>query len=108
MSVFAASIDEMKRYNNPCTGNFIVPNGHYDGNTGLPIPPCSYYSKFFTFCLKITLEIALRINCLAGSPHLAFDCILLFCGVTGILANVLLAISIFTLKRVESRVTLLL
>jgi hypothetical protein len=54
MCIFAASIDEMKRYSsNPCTGYFTIPADTQPPdckvNATFPIPPCSYYSKFLFY-----------------------------------------------------------
>ncbi|XP_046464641.1 uncharacterized protein LOC124210546 isoform X2 [Daphnia pulex] len=79
MCIFAASIDEMKRYSgNPCTGNFTIPANTPQQNCTIgatyPIPPCSYYS----------------------SAHLGFDSILLICGIIGIPVNILLVMGVIT------------
>ncbi|EFX90367.1 hypothetical protein DAPPUDRAFT_299847 [Daphnia pulex] len=77
MCIFAASIDEMKRYSsNPCTGNFTIPADIVKCQAGdtFPIPPCSYYS----------------------SAHLGFDSILLICGIIGIPVNILLVMGVIT------------
>nr|CAH0107822.1 unnamed protein product [Daphnia galeata] len=82
LSVFAASIVEMKQYSsNPCTGYVIVPPGHYMGDSQFPIPPCSYYS----------------------SAHLAFDSILLICGLIGIPANTLLTFGVIKSQHTQQK-----
>ncbi|XP_057365004.1 uncharacterized protein LOC130685692 isoform X1 [Daphnia carinata] len=68
MCIFAASIDQMKRYSeNPCTG--------YCAKVDEPISPCSHYS----------------------SAHLAFDSILLTCGLIGIPVNALLVLAVISM-----------
>lgn len=51
MCIFAASIDQMKRYiENPCTGYCTGL-----GPVPVPISPCSHYSKCSAFNLKLSL-----------------------------------------------------
>ncbi|KAK4023276.1 hypothetical protein OUZ56_008694 [Daphnia magna] len=72
MCIFAASIDQMKRYiENPCTGYCTGPIGP----DPVPISPCSHYS----------------------SAHLAFDSILLTCGLIGIPVNALLVLAVISM-----------
>lgn len=51
MCIFAASIDQMKRYiDNPCTGYVTIPPNIVPP-INVPIAPCSYYSKCGLFAI---------------------------------------------------------
>ncbi|KAI9555800.1 hypothetical protein GHT06_018316 [Daphnia sinensis] len=76
MCIFAASIDQMNRYiEKPCPASPGFCTESSESNPAPSISPCSHYS----------------------SAHLAFDSILLTCGLIGIPVNALLVLAVISM-----------